>query len=219
MAVPDGGVWLPGLVTDTVLVMFQVKVAEPWAPRLSVAVRVTEKAPAVVGVPETAPVVVLNDSPVGRPDWAHEVMVPPPTTEALGVSVVIAVPDTLFWVPGLVTVTASLTVQVKAVLVPLKPFESVAVAVTEEEPPVVGVPEMTPAELMDRPAGAPVNDQPVMVAVDEESVAVTVTLEMAVPAVDVWAAGAVTLTMLLIVQARTVVPWNPAESVAWMVAE
>ena len=119
MAVPAVDVWAPGLVTETVLVMFQVKVADPWAPRLSVAVRVTEKGPAVVGVPETAPVVVLNDNPVGRPDWAHEVMVPPPTTVALGVSVVMAVPDTLFWVPGLVTVTASLTVQVKAVLVPL----------------------------------------------------------------------------------------------------
>ena len=30
MAVPEVLVWVPGLVTATVLVMFQVKVAEPW---------------------------------------------------------------------------------------------------------------------------------------------------------------------------------------------
>ena len=30
MAVPDTLDWVPGLVTVTVLVMFQVKVAEPW---------------------------------------------------------------------------------------------------------------------------------------------------------------------------------------------
>ena len=30
MAVPDTLDWLPGLVTDTVLVMVQLKVAEPW---------------------------------------------------------------------------------------------------------------------------------------------------------------------------------------------
>ena len=58
-----------------------------------------------------------------------------------------------------------------------------------------------------------------MVAVDEESLAVTVTLVMAVPAVDVWADGAVTVTTLLMVQATVVDPWKPAESVAWMVAE
>lgn len=58
-----------------------------------------------------------------------------------------------------------------------------------------------------------------MVAVDEESLAVTVTLAMAVPAFDVWADGAVTVTTLLMVQATVVVPWKPAESVAWMVDE
>ena len=40
----------------------------------------------------------------------HDEMVPPPTTEALGVSVAIAVPDVDVWDPGLVTVTTSLTV-------------------------------------------------------------------------------------------------------------
>ena len=42
MAVPETLDWVPGLVTDTVLVMFQVKVAEPWKPDPSVAVTVTE---------------------------------------------------------------------------------------------------------------------------------------------------------------------------------
>lgn len=151
MALPVTLDWVPGLVTATVLLTVQVKVAEPWAPRLSVAVRVTEHEQAVVGVPEIAPVLLLNDSPDGRPDWAHDEMVPPPVTEALGVNPVMAVPDTLDWLPGLVTVTTSLTVQLKALLVPLKLFESVAVAVTEYVPPVVGVPEMTPLELMVRP--------------------------------------------------------------------
>ena len=35
----------------------------------------------------------------------------------------------------------------------------------------------------------------------------------------VWAPGLVTVTTLLMVQTTVVVPWKPAESVAWMVAE
>ena len=41
MAVPAALDWSPGLVTDTVLVTVQVKVAEPLAPEPSVAVMVT----------------------------------------------------------------------------------------------------------------------------------------------------------------------------------
>ena len=73
---------------------------------------------------------VLKLSPGGMPVSTHDEMVPPPTTEALGVSVAIAVPDVDVWDPGLVTVTTSLTVQVNELLVPEKPAESVAVAVT-----------------------------------------------------------------------------------------
>ena len=40
-AVPDGLSWAPGLVTVTVLVMVQVKLAEPGKPELSVAVSTT----------------------------------------------------------------------------------------------------------------------------------------------------------------------------------
>ena len=41
MAVPEMLVWVPGLVTETVLVMVQVKVAERGVAGLSVAVTVT----------------------------------------------------------------------------------------------------------------------------------------------------------------------------------
>ena len=41
-AVPEFEVWAPGLATVTVLLTVQLNVAEPVAPRLSVAVRVTE---------------------------------------------------------------------------------------------------------------------------------------------------------------------------------
>ena len=42
MAVPEASDWAPGLVTVTVLVTVQVKLAEPGGPALSVAVTVTE---------------------------------------------------------------------------------------------------------------------------------------------------------------------------------
>ena len=82
-----------------------------------------------------------------------------------------AVPETLDWGPGLVTVTVCV----------MRPGEggrageaaaSVALTVTESDPAVVGVPVMAPwSELMDSPAGRPVADQEERVAVDEESVA------------------------------------------------
>ncbi len=64
--VPD---WLPGLVTVTTLWIVQVKVADPDAPLVSVAVTVTENGlpVAVVGVPLITPVVALMVSPGGRP--------------------------------------------------------------------------------------------------------------------------------------------------------
>ena len=68
----------------------------------------------VVGVPLTTPVVALIDSPAGRPVAAHDVMV------ALGfesvafiVSGLMATLTDEVLVPGEVTVTRSLTVQVK----------------------------------------------------------------------------------------------------------
>ena len=65
-----------------------------------------------------------------------------------------AVPETLDWFPGLVTVTTLLTVQLNVVL-PDAPVPSVTVMVTEYRPPVVGVPLITPVEeLMVSPAGS-----------------------------------------------------------------
>ena len=56
---------------------------------------------------------------------------------------VMAVPDTLDWLPGLVSVTVLVMVQVNEAE-PLKPALSVALAVTEHEHAVVGVPVMAP---------------------------------------------------------------------------
>ena len=68
---PTVEVWLPGLVTVTVLpaagFTVQLNDAEPAAPVVSVAVTVTVEVPAVVGVPEISPVEELTDSPAGSP--------------------------------------------------------------------------------------------------------------------------------------------------------
>ncbi len=155
-AVPDVSVWVPGLATVTVLVTFQVKVADPVYPLESVAVRVTEQAQAVVGVPVTAPVDVLIDSPAGRPVADHEAMVAvDDESVAEGVRVPMAVPDVLVWVPGLATVTVLVTFQVKVVEAD-RDWLSVAVTVTEQAQAVVGVPLTTPPDEIDSPAGRPV---------------------------------------------------------------
>ena len=66
---------------------------------------------------------------------------------------VMAVPETPDWFPGLVTVTVLVTVQVKLVVAKY-PSVSVAVMVTEEVPAVVGVPWITPVEvLIESPGG------------------------------------------------------------------
>jgi len=54
MAEPDRSDWSPGLVTDTELVMVQVKEAESRSGVIG-GVRVTEHVQAVVGVPLTVP--------------------------------------------------------------------------------------------------------------------------------------------------------------------
>ena len=74
MAVPDtlDLAVVVGLVTATVLVMVQVNADVDTAlEAMSVAVRVTEQAHAVVGVPVMAPVEELMARPAGRPDWVH----------------------------------------------------------------------------------------------------------------------------------------------------
>jgi hypothetical protein len=80
-----------------------VKVAEPEAPVVSVAVTVVLYVPAVLAVPLIRPVELLIDSPVGRPLAAY-------VSVALAESVaeiwrLTVLPVTVPWLPGLVTVT------------------------------------------------------------------------------------------------------------------
>ena len=78
---------------------------------------------------------------------------------------------------------------------------------------------MTPAAEMESPGGAPVSDQPVMVAPASESVAVTVTGVTGEPAGEVWSAGVATVTVLSTVQLKVAVPWASVVSVAVSVTE
>ena len=115
--------------TDTVLEIVHVNVVEPVKAELSVAVRVTEQVHAVVGVPVMAPVVALIDSPTGRPVAVQVMVAPDWVSTAVGVTVVVGVPDVLLWSPELEAMTPLVTVQVKLVE-PEKPDSSVAVRVT-----------------------------------------------------------------------------------------
>jgi hypothetical protein len=118
----------------------------------------------------------------------------------------------------LVTVTVLVTFQ-ENVVVPFDPAVSVAVTVTEHEQAAVGVPEMVPVDApMVRPAGRPVADQ-VNVWPDWESVARTVTLVAALPDVEVCEETELTVTLLLTVQAKVVVPYAPVLSEALTVTE
>jgi len=110
---PDTEVWFPGLVTATVLVTVQMRAAWPEKPAESVAVRTTLEVPAVVGVPEIEPDVGSTVSPAGRP-VADQVRV-----EVDEESVPVAAretgePETDDWLPGSVTATVLVTVQMKA---------------------------------------------------------------------------------------------------------
>ena len=105
----------------------------------------------------------------------------------------------------------------------MNPAESVAWTVAEKLPAVVGVPVMTPAVDKLRPGGSEpaVTDQPVdeMVAVEDDVVAESVRVAMAVPEFLVWAPGLVTVTMLLTVQLKVADPVSPRLSVAVIVTE
>ena len=57
-----------------------------------------------------------------------------------------------------ITSGAAVTVSVKEVLA-FAPLASVTVALTVAAPMAVGVPDMAPEELPDKPAGRPPNDQ------------------------------------------------------------
>ena len=74
---------------------------------------VTEAEPGVVGVPLTTPVEALIDRPAGRPEALQVRVAPDWESVAELVSVEMAEPEVLDFVPGLVTVTAPVMVQVK----------------------------------------------------------------------------------------------------------
>src|SRR5216684_8024094 len=97
---------------------------------------------------------------------------------------------------------AVLTVQVK-VVAPVAPVVSLAVTVVVEVAAVVGVPVIRPEELIDSPAGRPVAVK-VSVWPDAEAGAVICVLT-AVPTVELWVPGLVTVTVLPLVPAKT---WN-----------
>ena len=129
MAEPDTFDLLPGLVTDTVPVMVQVKDVDPVKLDPSVAVTVTEQVQAVVGVPVTEPVEELMVRPAGRPEADQVSVAPDWESVAALVSVVMAEPVTLDLLDTAVTATVLVTVQVK-VVEPANDEPSVAVMVT-----------------------------------------------------------------------------------------
>src|SRR5215469_16810805 len=85
------------------LLIVQVKLAEPCAPVVSVAVTVTLEVAAVVGVPEISPEELI-DRPAGRP-LAVKVSVWPDAESLALICRLTAVPTVPDWLPGLVTVT------------------------------------------------------------------------------------------------------------------
>ena len=69
----------------------------------------------MVGVPVMAPVELLIDRPAGRPVADQVKVAPDWVSVAVVVSGVIAVPETLDWLPGLATATVLVTVQLNEV--------------------------------------------------------------------------------------------------------
>ncbi|HTX39901.1 MAG TPA: hypothetical protein VME43_33010 [Bryobacteraceae bacterium] len=127
-----------------------VSVALP-VPLLFVALIVTGVVPAALGVPEMTPVEVLTDSPPGSP------VAPKLVGELLAVIwYEKALPTAPFAVLALViTGGPDVTVTVSVVL-PV-PVLFVALIVTGVVPAALGVPEMTPVEVLtDSPPGNPV---------------------------------------------------------------
>ncbi|GAB1641438.1 hypothetical protein KRMM14A1259_18610 [Krasilnikovia sp. MM14-A1259] len=98
----DGATWLPGFATTTPVA--QVNEALAVAVVASRTVTVTEEPPAAEGTPETTPVPVLMDSPVGRP-VADQVYGEVPPAAAIGSDT--EVPVGLDCAPGLVTDSAA----------------------------------------------------------------------------------------------------------------
>ena len=150
----------------------------------------------------------LMDRPVGSPVADQVKLAPVWVSVAVAVRVEMALPAVLDLLPGLVTDTATLTVQVK-LAEPELPRLSVAVRVTLEVPATVGVPVMAPvAPLSVSPVGSPVADQ-VRVVPEDESVALLASVVMALPAALDWAPGLVTATAPTTVQLKLAEPDCP----------
>jgi hypothetical protein len=203
--VPDPSDWAPGFVTEIVLVTVHANDVEPENPAPSVAVTVTDDAPAVVGVPLIVPVVALIDRPAGRPVAAQVNVSPDWESVAEFASGVTDDPEADVWAPCPATDTV-LAIAHENVAEPEEPEPSVAVSVTEEVPPVVGVPVTAPVvPLIESPVGSPVADH-VRVAPDWESEADGVSVATAVPDVPYRVPGFVTVTTFAIVQANVAEP-------------
>jgi hypothetical protein len=158
------------------------------------------------------------DSPAGRPVADQARVAVDDESVAVTSIGVMAEPETSDWSPGLVTETVLVTVHENEAE-SLAPEQSVAVTVTDDEPAVVGVPEMVPEEgSMARPAGRLVTDH-VSVAVDDESVAATSTGVMAAPEMSDWSPGLVTETTLVTLHENEAVPVKPELSLAVTVTD
>ena len=136
-----------------------MRAADPAWPVVSVATISTEAEPAAVGVPVMVPVDELMDRPAGRPVAVQVMVTPLSVSVALLATGVMAEPVTEVWLAGLATMIDEVIVKVNEVD-PAKKAPSVAVPVTTNEPPVVGVPERVPVdELIAKPVGRLVADQ------------------------------------------------------------
>ena len=165
------------------------------------AVTVTSKRPAVVGVPAMVPLDGSMESPAGSPDADQEKLSPAWVSVAESATAGTGDPDTSVWFATDPTVTVLVTVQAN-VVEPEDPEASVAVTVTGPLPAEVGVPVMLPEEgSIESPAGSPVADQ-VKDSPASESVAELVRVGMAVPVTSVWPDWLPTATVFVMVQVK-----------------
>ncbi len=125
----------------------------------SVTLIVTLPLLAAAGVPVMAPVEALIESGVGSPVADQVYGFVPPVAVAVRLYAWPAVPEGSEAVVIVRVADAMLSVSVVLVLCGVGAAESVTLIVTLPLLTAVGVPEITPPELIERPAGKPVADQ------------------------------------------------------------
>jgi hypothetical protein len=123
------------------------------APVLSFTVTMTLAVPGAVGVPESVPSPATVNVP-GRPVADHVSGGTPPVAANLKDT---AVPTMAVGIDAVVITSDGAAMVTVNVLVAVAPLESVTVALTVEDPTVVGVPPRVPSEDGVMPAGKPVN--------------------------------------------------------------